>query len=276
MNTTTHIPSDEELSAAVEKLEGSLGVAKTLSRIRELHPSWTLDSKRIRAIRIKDGSTNKPENSVSIAPAEHPDKGKERSRPATTTTPQVQLSAKESGGYPPPVRRRRTVRNSKVNDQRPHGTWPFTSIFKRTPTKHPTDPSFILVCDLCANAAEDGQLGRRTVSSASFVPKPPQLQDLNIGERAMIRKMSGVNLDSMTAAASQLKEGMIFPDLYPLGCGFWVKGDGPLSRSFEEDMEIKLNSVDPRWRTDQEWPTWAAAVAGGKVIPTQKGRALVV
>jgi hypothetical protein len=45
MNTTTHIPSDEELSAAVEKLEGSLGVAKTLSRVRELHPSWTLDSK---------------------------------------------------------------------------------------------------------------------------------------------------------------------------------------------------------------------------------------
>ncbi|KAJ7276753.1 hypothetical protein C8J57DRAFT_1584002 [Mycena rebaudengoi] len=161
------------------------------------------------------------------------------------------------------------MRNSKINDQRPHGTWPFTSIFKRMPTKHPTDPSLVLVCDLCANAAEDGQLGRRTVSTASFVPKPPQLQDLNIGERAMIRKMSGINLDSMTAAASQLKEGMIFPDLYPLGCGFWVKGDGPLSRSFEEDMEIKLNSVDPRWRTDQEWPTWAAAVAGGKVELTE-------
>ncbi|KAJ7276763.1 hypothetical protein C8J57DRAFT_1223488 [Mycena rebaudengoi] len=126
---------------------------------------------------------------------------------------------------------------------------------------------------VCANCLVrvDGLQGWLSAASRAVAPSPlrrsflnpPQLQDLNIGERAMIRKMSGINLDGMTAAASQLKEGMIVPDLYPLGCGFWVGGDRPLSHSFEDDMEIKLNSVDPRWRTDQEWPTWAAAVAGG-------------
>ncbi|KAJ7156012.1 hypothetical protein C8R43DRAFT_419636 [Mycena crocata] len=206
----------------------------------------------------------------------------------------VQLSAKESvcanclvlvnglqgwlfaDSAPPSSHIPSIARNAKVADQRQHGIWPITTIFKRAPTKHSTDPSLVLVCELCAKAAVDNQLARRTVSAASFVPKPPQLEDLEIGERAMIRKLTGINLDTMTAAASQLKEGMVFPDLYPLGCGWWIKGEGSLSRSFEEDMQIKLNSVDARWRKDKEWPDWAAAVAGAADIPTKKGKVRVV
>jgi hypothetical protein len=54
-------------------------------------------------------------------------------------------------------------------------------------------------------------------------------------------------------------EALLFPHLYPKSTGYWVDGKGDAARSFEEDMNIKLQSHDPRWRDDPEWPTWAAA-----------------
>jgi hypothetical protein len=175
--------------------------------------------------------------------------------------------------HPPPLSHIPNIKSDpRVRETRSAGTWPLTAILKRTPTKHPADPSLVLVCKMCSNAAAENQLARRTASAASFVPIPPELSRLTAAERAMIRNMTGIDVENTPVAELQLKESMVFPDLYPFGCGHWVKGDGPLSRSFVEDMEIKLNSVDGRWRDDEEWPVWAATVVGGGKVPILKGK----
>ncbi|KAG0340023.1 hypothetical protein BG004_006581 [Podila humilis] len=172
---------------------------------------------------------------------------------------------------PPPTPLSNTAYDSAALDKRPPLKWPIHFILGDAPTLNPKDTTKVQVCKKCHDLFDKGDglqgdpkdLIPRAPRLSMFSRIPREMQDLTLAERRVLRLAA-----CPTAAKAKSKgknmEGYLFPWLYPLGTGMWVDSKGANCRTFKDDMEIKLNSADSRWRDDDEWSTWAELQAEGK------------
>ncbi|KAJ3291466.1 hypothetical protein HK104_006081 [Borealophlyctis nickersoniae] len=110
------------------------------------------------------------------------------------------------------------------------------------------------------NLGDPKLLAKRCVRRSMFSRIPDDLSELDMTQKRAMRMASA---PTKAKAKGKDLEAKCFPWIYPKGTGYWVDGKGDAARSFEEDMEIKLKSVDSRWRDDDEWADWAKARASG-------------
>lgn len=136
----------------------------------------------------------------------------------------------------------------------------------------PTDHSHTKpqVCKKCHDLFDKGDglqgdpkdLIPRAPRLSMFSRIPRDMQDLTLEQRRALR-LAGC--PTPAKAKGKTVEALLFPWLYPLNTGMYADGTkGANCRSFKEDMEMKLNSADSRWRDDDEWATWAGLKAEGK------------
>lgn len=126
------------------------------------------------------------------------------------------------------------------------------------------------VCKKCHDLFDKGDglqgdpkdLIPRAPRLSMFSRIPREMQDLTLEERRALR-LAGC--PTPAKAKGKTVEALLFPWLYPLNTGMYADGTkGANCRSFKDDMEMKLNSADSRWRDDDEWATWAGLKAEGK------------
>ncbi|KAJ3041419.1 hypothetical protein HDV00_009399 [Rhizophlyctis rosea] len=169
---------------------------------------------------------------------------------------------------PPPNLLPNTAYAAANLDARPKGEWPCYHAVGEVPILCPTDTTKVLVCTPCndlylsgGNQGDVKLICKRSVRRSMFSRIPDELY-LELPERIALRKKDLPK--SKVKKNDKELEGKLFPWIYPKGTGYWVEGKGATARSFEEDMEIKLNSFDSRWRDDDEWAGWAAARVKGE------------
>ncbi|KAF9191566.1 hypothetical protein BGZ51_007129 [Haplosporangium sp. Z 767] len=170
---------------------------------------------------------------------------------------------------PPPTPLSNTIYGAAALDNRPPQKWPIHFILGDAPTLNPMDTTKVQVCKKCHDLYDksDGRQGDpkdlipRAPRLSMFSRIPESMQELTLQERRALR-LAGC--PTASKAKGKTAEALLFPWLYPLGTGMFADGKGPNCRSFKDDMEMKLKSADPRWRDDDEWPTWAALKAEGK------------
>ena len=160
-----------------------------------------------------------------------------------------------------------------IDDVQKNRSDPAPPLVGEIPILCPTDTTKVQVCtpchDLYLSAGGLGDINlivKRSVRRSMFSRIPEDIKYLELPERIALRKKDLPK--SKVKKNDKDLEGKLFPWLYPKGTGYWVDEKtakaGKASRSFEEDMEIKLNSFDSRWRDDDEWAIWAAARVKGE------------
>ncbi|KAG0312381.1 hypothetical protein BGZ99_009542 [Dissophora globulifera] len=171
---------------------------------------------------------------------------------------------------PPPTPLSNTIYGAAALDNRPALRWPIHFILGDAPTLKPTDTTQVQVCKQCHDLFNKGggsqgdpkDLIPRAPRRSMFSRIPEDMQDLSLEDR---RRLRLAGCPTPAKAKGKNVEALLFPWIYPASTGMYADGTkGPNCRSFVDDMEMKLNSADSRWRDDEEWVTWAKLKAEGK------------